>query len=84
MRIQNCKNCTYYSSYYKQWSDCYSRLNHGFCSKHEKPKIQNETCGNFKSGEQKEKRREERLFSSLERSLESINQIAQILKEKES
>jgi len=82
MKIQNCRNCTYYSAYYKQWSDGYSRLNNGFCSKLNKPQIQFETCEDFKSSEQKEKSREERRLVALDSALTSINEIAQILKEK--
>ena len=84
MKVQKCTNCTYYSAYYLQWSNCYGKLNHGFCSKQQKPQTQFEACEDFKSNEAKEKRREERLFDSLERALESINGIAQILKEKTS
>jgi len=43
-----------------------------------------ETCEDFRSNEQKEKMREERLFEKLEQSLESINEINQILREKYS
>ena len=82
MKTQKCKNCTHYTAYYKKWSASFERLNKGFCAKHQKPQIQSETCEDFKSNEQKEKRREERLFDYLEFSLKSINEIAQILKEK--
>ena len=84
MLSQKCKNCTFYSAYYKQWSSGYGKLNNGFCSKHQKFQTQFETCEHFKSNEIKEKRREERLFTSLEQALEAINDIAQILKEKEN
>jgi len=80
LKTQKCKNCAFY--YYKQWSSFYSRLNHGFCIKHKKPQTQSETCEDYKSNEQKEKTREEKLFSSLEYALKSINEIAQILKER--
>ena len=82
MKKQICKNCTFYSAYYKKWSDCYGRLNNGYCSKHKKPQIQFENCGEYKSSEQKEKMRLERLYVSLERALISIDEITQILKEK--
>ena len=82
MKSQKCKNCTYYTAYYKKWAASYGRLNNGFCTKHRKPQIQFEACEDFKSDEQKEKMREGRLFSSLEQSLKSINEIAQILKDK--
>jgi len=82
MKSQKCKNCTHYSAYYKQWSGSYGRLNNGFCSKHQKAQTQFETCENFLSSGQKEKIREKRLLIQLEQSLISINEIAQILKEK--
>jgi len=82
MKVEKCKNCTFYSAYYQQWSDHYGRLNHGFCSKHQKSQTQFEFCQNFISNEQKEKRREERLLFSLEQASKSINEIAVILNEK--
>ena len=84
MKSQKCKNCSYYTAYYRKWSSSFEKLTHGACSKHKSPKTQSEVCDDFKSSEQKERKREERLFISLEQSLESINQIAQILKEKYS
>jgi len=84
MLSQKCKNCTFYTAYYKQWASGYGKLNHGFCSKRQQPQTQFETCEDFKSNDIKEKRREERLFLSLEQALESINDIALILKEKEN
>jgi len=82
MKSQKCKYCTYYSAYYKRWDGQFERLANGFCVKHQKQQIQIETCDGFKSNEEKEKRREERLFVSLEQSLSSISEITQILKEK--
>ncbi|MCL2861474.1 MAG: hypothetical protein FWE22_03585 [Firmicutes bacterium] len=82
MKKSICKNCTHYSSYYKKWSSHFSRLNNGFCSKHQKQQIQFENCEDFKDNEKKEKMREKRLFTHLEHALESINCISQILKEK--
>ena len=84
MQSQKCKNCTYYTAYYKQWSSGYGRLSNGYCSRCEKLRTQYETCENFKSNALKEKRREERLFVYLECALESINEIVQILREKEN
>ena len=84
MRVQKCKNCTYYSAYYKKWSSHFGRLNNGFCSKHQKPQKHLNSCEDFRSNEQKEKMREERLFEKLEQSLTSIYEINQILKEKYS
>lgn len=82
MKNPNCKNCTFYSAYYRQWSDGYGRLTNGYCSKHNKPQTQFETCECYKSNEQKEKMREKRMFVALEDALTSINEISQILKEK--
>ena len=82
MKTQICKNCTFYSAYYQRWSDHYGRLNHGFCANKQKLQPQFETCESFKSNEQKEKRREERLLFSLEQASKSINEIAVILNEK--
>jgi len=82
MKTQKCKNCAHYSPYYKKWSASFGMLNHGYCAKHKKPQTQRKTCDKFKSGEQIEQRREERLLKCLEQSLDSINEIAQILKEK--
>ena len=84
MKLQYCKNCFYYSAHYKKLSAGFARLNNGFCAKYQKPQTQYETCEDFKNNEEREKRREERLFVSLEQSLESINQISQILREKYS
>ena len=79
-----CKNCNYYTAYYKKWGAYFGRMNNGFCAKHKKRQTQFEVCNEFRSNEQSEKRREEQLLNSLEQSLESVNQIAQILKEKYS
>ena len=84
MFCQKCRNCTYYSAYYKQWCSGYGRLNTGYCSKHEKQQTQFETCEDFKSNVQKEKSREKRRMDALEQALESINEIVQILREKEN
>jgi len=59
-------------------------MDKGFCSQHQKTQTQYATCDNFKSNEQKEKTREERLFLSLERALTAVDEIAKILKEKEN
>jgi len=82
MKKQICKYCTHYSAYYKQWADGYGRLNNGFCAKHQKPQTQFETCEDYISREQKEKSMQERLLISLEQALTVINEIAEILKEK--
>jgi len=79
-----CKNCTFYSAYYKQYSSGFGKIDHGYCSKQQQPISQHETCENFKSNEAKEKSREERRLVALDQALESINEIAQILKEKMS
>ncbi|MCL2556417.1 MAG: hypothetical protein FWE03_05330 [Firmicutes bacterium] len=83
MKTQKCKNCTYYTAYYKQWAACYSRLNNGFCTKHNKHQTQVKTCEDFKSNERKKRVREKILFEALAQSINSINDIAQILKERE-
>jgi hypothetical protein len=82
MKTEKCKNCMHYTAYYKQWASSFGRLNNGFCSRHQKPQAQLEACEDFKSNEQKEKRRDELRLKHLEQALESINEIAQILKEK--
>lgn len=84
MKNQICKNCTYYSAYYKQWSNGYGRLSNGFCSRNNKPQTQFEACEGYKSNEQKEEMRQIRMIKSLEQALTSINDIVQILKEKEN
>lgn len=84
MENQKCKNCNYYSAYYKQWSDGYSRLTNGYCSKLDKPQKQSELCEDFKSNERKEEMRGKRRLIALEQALVSINEIAHILKEKEN
>ena len=83
MRSQICKNCAFYTAYYKQWAASYGRLNNGFCARCQKPRTQFETCEDFKDNEIKEERREKRMYDSLEQALKSINEIALILKEKE-
>jgi len=83
MRAQQCKNCIHYTAYHKKLPASYCRLTNGFCSKHDKQQSQSETFESFVSNEQKEKRDEFILFHSLECALKSIDQIAQILKEKE-
>ena len=83
MLCQKCRNCTFYTAYYKQWASGYGRLNEGFCRKHQKPQTQFETCGDFMSNEKKEEMREKRRLKDLDRAIESINEIAHILKEKE-
>ena len=84
MLSQKCNNCTFYTAYYKQWSDHYGKLNHGFCSKTKKQQQQYDSCEDFKSNEQKKKMRQERMLDSLELALESINHISQIMKEKQN
>ena len=77
-----CKNCTFYTAYYKQWSDGYGRLNEGHCRKHNKLQTQFKFCDFFQSNEKKEKMRAERRMVALDQALTSINEIALILKEK--
>ena len=84
MLSQKCKNCTFYTAYYKQWAAGYGKLNHGYCSKHEKPQTQFETCGSFLSNAKKERRKEERRLVCLEQALRAIIEIAQILKEEDN
>ena len=84
MTGQKCKNCTYYTAYYKQWANGYGRLSSGYCARQNSPKTQFESCEDFKSNETKEKRRDEKRLEYLEQALKSIVEIAQILKEKES
>jgi len=84
MKSKVCINCTFYTAYYKRWSTHYGQLNHGFCSKHHKPQTQYKICEDYKSNEQKEKTREERLFAFLEQTLNSIIEIAQVLKDREN
>jgi hypothetical protein len=84
MKIQKCDDCVYYSAYYKQWYNSYEKLNHGFCSKIEKPKLHYDSCELFNSNEQIEQSREERRLLALEQALKSINDIANILKDKYS
>ena len=83
MKKHLCQNCVYYTAYYRQSSNSYSKLNDGYCSRHEKPKTRFEVCGEFKSNERKEKKREQWRLDNLDRALISINEIALILKEKE-
>ena len=82
MNSQKCRDCTFYTAHYKKLAHGFVKQNNGFCRNHQKHQTQYKTCENFKSNEEKEKRREERLFKYLEQSLQSINEIAQILKEK--
>lgn len=84
MKSKICKNCAYYSAYYQKWSDSFGKLNKGSCSKRNISQTQFETCENFRDNEQLEKMRYKRTMQSLERALSSINDIAQILKERES
>lgn len=84
MQTQKCKNCHYYSAYYKQYSDGYFRLSHGHCSKYRRPQTQYEICENFKNNEQKEQQLSIKILDSLELAITSIIEIAHILKEKES
>jgi len=83
MKKEICKYCTHYTAYYKIHCTSYQRLTNGFCSKHQKPQIQSETCQNYKNNEQKQKRKEEQLLYTLEQALNWIIQIAQMLKEKQ-
>jgi len=82
MKTKRCYNCAFYSAYYKQWFDGFHKQSHGFCSKINEPQKQHQSCQYFKDNERREKTQEERLLSHLELSLQSVNQIAQILKEK--
>ncbi|MCL2861955.1 MAG: hypothetical protein FWE22_06060 [Firmicutes bacterium] len=82
MKSKKCINCANYIAYYKQLSNRYVKLNNGFCTKQKTPKTQHETCKEFQFNECKERTKEERLLYSLEQSLQSINDIAQILADK--
>jgi len=81
MKQTNCKNCVYYSAYYKKLSLNFERLTNGFCEKHQQLQVQYETCDAFISNEKREEYKERRLQRQLEQSLDSINIIAQILKD---
>ena len=83
MKKPLCRNCAFYIAYYMQMSSSYSKLNHGFCSKHQKSIKQFEICEDFKDNEIKEQRAESRRLAHLEQALTSITEIAQILKEKD-
>lgn len=82
MATGKCRNCTYYTAYYRKYIDFYSRLRHGTCVKHQKVLNERESCEDFKNNEAREKSCEKDLFKSLEKALVSIEQIAMILKEK--
>jgi len=82
MKSQKCKYCAYYTAYYKKHIIGFERTNVGHCLKFRKLQTQLETCENFKCGEKKEQRQQERIFVSLEQALKSVNDIGQILKEK--
>ncbi|MCL2375077.1 MAG: hypothetical protein FWC82_00915 [Firmicutes bacterium] len=81
MKTLKCKNCAHYTAYYKKWICNFERLSNGFCEKHQKLQTQHETCDDFKSSEQKEEGKKRKLLSSLEQAVDSINVIAQILKD---
>ena len=83
MRVEKCKNCAYYTAFYKRWSNHYGRIELGHCSKKKQVQKQLDTCGDFKSNEQKEERKEKMMLEHLERALISIDHISQIMREKE-
>ena len=83
MRKQTCKYCRFYCAYYRKLSASFCSTLKGHCSKQNRLMKDNETCGNFVLNELKEKRNSMLLIYSLENTIASINQIAQILKEKE-
>ena len=84
MKVEKCKNCTYYTAYYEQFSSGFARLGHGYCSKQKQQQKQFDSCEQFKSNEQMKKWKEKRRLAILDEALNSIIEIAQILKEKES
>ena len=84
MKVEKCKNCTYYTAYYEQFSSGFVKLGHGYCSKQKQQQKQFDTCEQFKNNEQKEKWKEKRRLAILDEALNSINEIAQILKEKQA
>ena len=81
-RAITCRNCTHYTAYYKRWATRFGKLPRGFCEKQQLPKNHSETCKNFTDNKQKELLREKLLIDCLAQSIKSINEIAQILKEK--
>ena len=81
MKVQKCCNCTFYSAYYKQWASGYGKMETGYCQKHNATQKRYHACEDFKSNEQKEVRREKMRFDALDQALQSINDIAHILKE---
>ena len=82
MKSKFCRFCAFYIPYYHKLNSSYARQNHGFCCKHKNSQTPYEHCEDFKSNEEKEKRREEKLLADLESSLTSINEISQILRER--
>jgi len=60
----------------------FERLNLGFCIKHQRQQVSTEACESFKTDEQREQRQYQSMLASLERALNSVNDISQILREK--
>jgi len=82
--IAECKNCAHYSAYYENSSGCYYRkLQIGFCGKQLKQKRQIDYCDSFENLIRTKVCRREKLLSALEKSLNSINCIAEALSKDE-
>ena len=80
MKVEKCKNCTYYTAYYMRWSNHFGRVSRGYCSKKQQVQKQLDTCGDYKSNEQKEERKDNMMLEHLERALISIDHISQIMR----
>lgn len=74
----------YYSAYYRQRKAGYEKLSYGICSIYKQERKKNESCKTFKLDELREKKRKASLYLYLEQAAKSINDIIDIIKEKEN
>ena len=76
-----CKGCKFYAAFYIQHGGyLYKQLDYGICYKNKRQENLDSCCKKFECGQEKALKRKEMLLISLERSLNAINNISQILK----
>lgn len=83
MKKERCKYCTFFTAYYRKEASGLCKSSYGFCKTHSKFINQFKNCEHYKSNEQKEKLQEQLRLEALDQALKSINEISQILKEKQ-
>lgn len=84
MKKQTCISCTFYNAYYMQFGGSFKKTYNGYCSRSNKIRTKSDSCTDHINNCIREERTEKLRLKNLDKALKSINDIADILKEKES